>query len=98
MKMGQKENLAKVKEKKEVRKLKVPKLHKAVASRFLEFCDKDGVISYSKVKFVLHCGFRITQESEYELVKEFCHYGILKRISQREFSVTPEFKVQVEGN
>ena len=85
------------KKKKAVRKLKVPKLHKAIATRFLEFCDDDGVISYSKVKFVLHCSFRITQVSEYELVKEFCSYGILSKINQREFSVTPEFKVQIKG-
>jgi len=85
-----------MKNKKQVRRIVIPKLHKAVASRFLEFCDKDGIISYSKVKFVLHCGFRITQVSEYELVKEFCKYGILDKINQREFSVTPEFKVHIE--
>ncbi len=80
-----------------VKKMITPKLHKAIASKFLEFCDDDGIISYSKVKFVLHCSFRITQVSEYELVKEFCKYGILTKINQREFSVTPEFKVQIEG-
>ena len=86
--------------KKEVRKpkkLMIPKLHKAIASRFLEYCDADGLISYSKVKFVLHCSFRITKVSEYELVKEFCHYGVLNKINQREFSITPEFKVNVKG-
>lgn len=78
------------------KKEEIPILHKAVASRFLEYADEDLIIPYSKVKFVLRCGFRITGARVCDLVEEFCKYGILKRLSLQRISVSEEFKVQID--
>jgi hypothetical protein len=79
------------------KKVKIPLLHKAVGTKFLEFVDDKNIITYGKLKFILRCGFRISQARVCDLVDEFCKYGILSRINQREILISEEFKVNVEG-
>lgn len=60
----------------------VPKLHRIMATRFLDYADLDGTIAYGKVKFVLRYIFRVPKEYLTSIINEFTGYNILYRKNQ----------------
>ena len=74
-----------------------PEFYEAITESFLEYCDREGKIPYSKVKFVLRYKFRVPNERLGSIVKEFCKFGLLIRHSQRELEVTPTYIVKFKN-
>jgi len=71
-----------------------PEFYKAITESLLEYCDDEGNLPYSKVKFVLRYKFRVPNDKLGRILKEFCTFGLLIRNSQRDWQVAPVYQVK----
>ena len=58
---------------------KAPLLHRVIARRLIEEGDLDGVVPYSKVKYVFRFIFRFPKEHVTSLINEFVNFGLLEK-------------------
>jgi len=72
----------------------VPEFYKSITESFIDYCDENGNIPYSKVKFVLRYKFRVPNEKLRSVIKEFCNFGLLIRHTQQTLEVSPTYVVK----
>ena len=66
-------------------------LYWSMGQRFLEYCDLDGNIPYSKIKFVLRYSYRVPKNHFVSIVKEFVEFGILEKRGSIEYVISKSF-------
>lgn len=69
----------------------IPILHWSMGQRFLEYCDINRCIPYSKIKFVLRYSFRIPKKHFVSIVKEFVEFGVLEKTGNFEYYISKKF-------
>ena len=76
------------------KKIQPPTLYQAIVRSLIEYCDEEGKIPYSKVKFVLRYKYRVPSSELGTILKEFCSFGLLIRNTQRDWEVAPVYIVK----
>jgi len=62
-----------------------------MGQRFLDYCDLERNIPYTKIRFVLRYSFRVPKEHFVTIVKEFVDLGILVKEGSFKYKVSEEF-------
>ena len=78
---------------------KIPLLHKVIARRFLQYCDDEGNILYSRAKFVLGACFKINKKDQKGIIREMAKFGLISQKGIKynvDMNLFKEYKINEE--